>query len=161
MKPLIAVYPGTFDPITLGHIDIIKRALRLCDKLIIGVAEHTNKQMMFDLNKRLMMIQSVLDAENISNASVLPITNLTVAFVKQHNASLIIRGLRTLSDFDYEFQMVGTNRILAPDIETVFLPADSQNHFISSSVVKQIYQAKGDLTKFVHASTRIYFEANK
>jgi pantetheine-phosphate adenylyltransferase len=161
MKPLIAVYPGTFDPITLGHIDIIKRALRLCDTLIIGVAEHTNKQMIFNLNKRLSMIQAVLDAENLSNASVLPISNLTVAFVKQHNASLIIRGLRTLSDFDYEFQMVGTNRILAPEIETVFLPADSQNHFISSSVVKQIYHAKGDLTKFVHPSTHIYFEENK
>lgn len=159
MKSLIAVYPGTFDPVTLGHIDIIKRALRLCDKLIIGVAEHTNKNMLFDLNKRQEMLQNVIDAENLNDyVCVLPINTLTVDFVKKHHGSVIIRGLRTLSDFDYEFQMVGTNRILAPDIDTIFLPADSQNHFISSSVVKQIHKAGGDLSKFIHHSSMGYFE---
>jgi pantetheine-phosphate adenylyltransferase len=159
MKSLIAVYPGTFDPVTLGHIDIIKRALRLCDRLIIGVAEHTNKNMMFDLNKRQEMVQNVIDTENLNHViSILPINTLTVDFVKKNNATLIIRGLRTLSDFDYEFQMVGTNRILAPDIDTIFLPADSQNHFISSSVVKQIHKAGGDLSKFIHHSSMGYFK---
>ena len=157
MKSLIAVYPGTFDPVTLGHIDIIKRALRLCDNLIIGVAAHTNKNMLFDLKARQAMVQSVIDTENLQNVTVLPIHNLAVEFVSHNNAALIIRGLRSLSDFDYEFQMVGTNRILAPDIETIFLPADSQNHFISSSVVKQIHKAGGDLSKFVHTSTLEYF----
>jgi pantetheine-phosphate adenylyltransferase len=157
MKPLIAVYPGTFDPVTLGHIDIIKRALRLCDTLIIGVAEHTNKNHLFDCAKRQAMLKAVIDSEYLTHVTVLSIKNLTVEFVKQHQASLIVRGLRTLSDFDYEFQMVGTNRILAPDIETVFLPADSQNHFISSSVVRQIHAAGGDLSKFIHASTVRFF----
>ncbi len=157
MKPLIAVYPGTFDPVTLGHIDIVKRALRLCDRLIIGVAEHTNKNMMFNCLKRQEMLRAVIKSEHLPHITVLPIKNLTVEFVKEHQASLIIRGLRTLSDFDYEFQMVGTNRILAPDIETVFLPADSQNHFISSSVVRQIHAAGGDLSKFIHASTLRFF----
>lgn len=157
MKPLIAVYPGTFDPVTYGHIDIIKRALRLCDSLIIGVAEYTNKNMMFDCTKRQAMLQDVIESEHLDNVTILPITHLTVEFVKKNKASLIIRGLRTLSDFDYEFQMVGTNKILAPDIETVFLPADSQNHFISSSIVRQIHAAGGDLRKFIHPSTLSYF----
>ena len=157
MRPLIAVYPGTFDPVTLGHIDIIKRALRLCDKLIIGVAEHTNKTMLFDLTTRQAMLNAVINCEKLNNVVVLPISSLTVEFVKIQSASLIIRGLRTLSDFDYEFQMVGTNRILAPDIETIFLPADVNNHSISSSVVKQIFKARGDLSKFVHVSTLSYF----
>lgn len=157
MKPLIAVYPGTFDPVTLGHIDIIKRALRLCDQLIIGVAEYTGKAPLFSLEKRQKMIQAVINDENMQNISVLPIGNLTVDFVLQNQASVIIRGLRTLGDFDHEFQMVGVNKVLNPDIETIFLPADLQTNFISSSVVRQVYAAGGDLSKFVHPSIKKYF----
>jgi len=157
MKPLIAVYPGTFDPVTLGHIDVIKRATNLCDSLIIGVAAHTNKNHLFNLEMRQKMLQSVIDAENLSTVKILPIKHLTVNFVKENNATLIIRALRTLSDFDHEFQMVSANKILDPNIETIFLPAALQNHCISSSVVRQIHAAGGDLTNFIHNSIINYF----
>ncbi|MFT6072272.1 MAG: pantetheine-phosphate adenylyltransferase [Alphaproteobacteria bacterium] len=157
MKPFIAVYPGTFDPVTLGHIDVIKRAMHLCDRLIIGVAAHTGKNHLFNLQDRQAMLQSVINTEKWDNIEILPITNLTVDFVKNNNASLIIRGLRTLSDFDHEFQMVSTNKILNPEIETIFLPAALHSHCISSSVVRQIYAAGGDLSKFIHPSNVRYF----
>lgn len=157
MKPIIAVYPGTFDPVTLGHIDIIKRALRLCNQLVIGVAEHTGKDPLFSLEKRQAMIQSVISAEQLENVSVFPIKNLTVDFVIEHNASVIIRGLRTLGDFDHEFQMVGVNKVLNPDIETIFLAADLQTNFISSSVVRQVFAAGGEIKKFIHPSIINFF----
>lgn len=150
MKPKIAIYPGTFDPVTLGHVDIINRAIHLCDQLIIGVAAHTNKTMMFNLSKRIEMIEKIIKADNIPHVTVKRIEGLTVDFAVQHQASLLIRGLRTVSDFDYEFQMVGANRLLNPTIETIFLPADLQSNFISSSMVKQIHHANGELCQFVH-----------
>lgn len=157
MKPTIAIYPGTFDPVTLGHVDMIKRATKLCDTLIVAVAEHSNKMMMFDVSQRIEMIETIIQYDQLTHIKVLPIKGLTVDFAVEHDASLLIRGLRTLSDFDYEFQMVGANRMLNPEIDTIFLPADPHSHFLSSSIVKQIHKAGGDVSRLIHQTTLAYF----
>ncbi len=142
------IYPGTFDPITFGHIDIIKRACKLVDKLIIGVAENVNKHIAFDTKQRTSMAENEIKGLGI-DADVISFNGLLVKFAKEQNASVIIRGLRAVSDFDYEFQMSWVNYKLLPEIETIFLPASEDTQFISSSFVKEIARLGEDVSKFV------------
>ncbi len=147
----IGIYPGTFDPITFGHMDIIRRALRVVDQLIIGVALDSAKQPLFDVRTRAAMVEqdiAPLGAE-AKRIRVLPFSGLLVNFAHEEKASLLIRGLRAVSDFEYEFQMASVNSKIAPDIETVFLTASDATHFISSRFVKQIARLGGDVSKFV------------
>ena len=146
------IYPGTFDPITFGHIDIIRRALNVVDKLVIGVALDSAKEPLFDVKTRAAMVE-----KDISNAlgidpsriTVKPFSGLLVNFAREEGATLLIRGLRAVSDFEYEFQMASVNNKIAAEIETVFLTASDATHFISSRFVKQIARLGGDVTKFV------------
>ena len=146
----IAIYPGTFDPITLGHLDIIKRAVKLVDHLVIGVATNASKLPIFTLDERVEMVRT--EAENLAaghaSIEVLAFETLLVKFAAQVGASVIIRGLRAVSDFEYEFQMVAMNQRLNTDIETVFLMADPRHQAISSRLVKEIAMLDGDITPF-------------
>lgn len=144
---ITAIYPGTFDPITNGHLDLIARASALFDNVIVAVAESKGKQPLFSLNERVDLIESVVG--EFANVSVIGFANLLVECAKQHQASVIIRGLRAVSDFEYEFQMAGMNRRLAPDIETVFLTPAEQYEFISSSMIREIAKLHGDVSSFV------------
>ena len=146
----IAIYPGTFDPITLGHLDIIKRAVKLVDHLVIGVATNASKLPIFTLYERVEMVRSEADNLAAGHASieVLAFDTLLVKFAAQVGASVIIRGLRAVSDFEYEFQMVAMNQRLNTDIETVFLMADPRHQAISSRLVKEIALLDGDITPF-------------
>ena len=146
----IAIYPGTFDPITLGHLDIIKRAVKLVDHLVIGVATNASKLPIFTLDVRVEMVRSEADNLAAGHASieVLAFDTLLVKFAAQVGASVIIRGLRAVSDFEYEFQMVAMNQRLNTDIETVFLMADPRHQAISSRLVKEIALLDGDITPF-------------
>lgn len=148
------IYPGTFDPITFGHMDIIRRALKVVDKLVIGVALDSAKQPLFDVKTRAAMVEK--DVKNAIGAQskrivVKPFSGLLVNFAREQKATLLIRGLRAVSDFEYEFQMASVNNKIAPEIETVFLTASDATHFISSRFVKQIARLGGDVTKFVSA----------
>lgn len=147
-KKRIGIYPGKFDPITLGHLDIIKRACKLVDKLIIGVAENTNKRTAFSVGLRTSMAEYEIEKLGIG-ANVIAFNGLLMNFAKEQNASVIIRGLRAVSDFDYEFQMGWVNYKLLPEIETIFLPASEDTQFISSSFVREIARLGGDVSKFV------------
>ena len=146
----IAIYPGTFDPITLGHLDIIKRAVKLVDHLVIGVATNASKLPIFTLDERVEMVRSEADNLAAGHASieVLAFDTLLVKFAAQVGASVIIRGLRAVSDFEYEFQMVAMNQRLNTDIETVVLMADPRHQAISSRLVKEIALLDGDITPF-------------
>lgn len=146
----IALYPGTFDPMTLGHLDIMKRASRLCDKLIIGVAINRDKNPIFGLDERVEMVENVVASfrERIE-VEVKPFESLLIHFVEDCGASMIVRGLRAVSDFEYEFQMAGMNDRLNPDIETVFLMADPQYQTIASRLVKEIARLGGNIDQFV------------
>ena len=155
MTKRTALYPGTFDPMTNGHWDIIQRACKLCDKLVIGVAKHTGKNPLFTLDERTDMVKEALeDIKGDCEVEVLLFEGLLIHFVETIDASMIIRGLRAVSDFEYEFQMVGMNHKLNPDIETVFLMADAQNQAIASRLVKEIAELGGDVTPFVSASVK-------
>ncbi|EKE10292.1 MAG: phosphopantetheine adenylyltransferase [uncultured bacterium] len=148
----IGVYPGTFDPITLGHLDIIQRATRLVDRLIIAVATNTEKTPLFSLNERIHLIKHELKSLPLSKGSevlVKSFDTLLVNFAKKEGAQVLIRGLRPVSDFEYEFQMAGTNRTLSPELETVFLVASEKCQLIASHLVKEIARLKGDITPFV------------
>lgn len=148
-----ALYPGTFDPLTNGHMDIIRRAARLCDHLVIGVAINKDKNPLFSLDERTEMVRDVLaDIDSPCTLEVVPFDGLLIHFVETLGATMIIRGLRAVADFEYEFQMVGMNRKLNPDIETVFLMADAQNQAIASRLVKEIARLGGDVSPFVSAS---------
>ncbi|MBU6396646.1 MAG: pantetheine-phosphate adenylyltransferase [Rhodospirillales bacterium] len=152
MSARIALYPGTFDPITNGHIDIITRAARLVDKLVIGVAVNIGKGPIFTIEERVELVKAeVMPVANKAgiSAEVLPFSSLLIEFAKAVGAQMIIRGLRAVSDFDYEFQMAGMNYRLDSGIETVFLMASERHQFISSRFVKDIASFGGDISSFV------------
>lgn len=150
MKQLIAIYPGTFDPITNGHVDLVQRATRLFDKVIVAVAENAGKSPVMLLAERIQLARDALI--DIANAEVCGFSNLLIEFVKQQNASVIIRGLRAVSDFEYEFQLASMNRHLDAGVETVFLTPAEQYSFISSSLVREIAMLGGDIGPFVPAN---------
>ncbi|AXI47006.1 pantetheine-phosphate adenylyltransferase [Sulfitobacter sp. SK012] len=148
----IGLYPGTFDPITLGHIDIIRRAARLVDKLVIGVAINRDKGPLFDLEERVALIEAEcvsLSEQTSTEIVVHPFENLLIKCARDVGAQTIIRGLRAVADFEYEYQMVGMNRQLDNEIETVFLMAEAQHQAIASKLVKEIARLDGDVSKFV------------
>lgn len=148
----IGLYPGTFDPITLGHIDIIRRASALVDRLVIGVAINRDKGPMFDLEERVAMIEAeCAKLSTLTGTEIVahPFENLLIDCAKDVGAQIIIRGLRAVADFEYEFQMVGMNRVLDNSIETVFLMADANHQAIASKLVKEIARLGGDVSKFV------------
>ena len=150
MKMRTALYPGTFDPMTLGHLDIMKRASNLCDRLVIGVAINRNKKPIFGLDERVEMVENVVAPfRDRIEVEVMPFEGLLIHFVESVGASMIVRGLRAVSDFEYEFQMAGMNDRLNPDIETVFLMADPQFQTIASRLVKEIARLGGDVSQFV------------
>jgi pantetheine-phosphate adenylyltransferase len=143
-----AVYPGTFDPITNGHIDLVRRAARLFDKVIVAVATNTGKNPAFELDQRVALVETVL--KEIPRVEIRAFDNLLVEFVQQHQADVILRGLRAVSDFEYEFQLAGMNRRLAPDVETMFLTPAEQFTYISSGLVREISALGGNVSEFVH-----------
>ena len=150
----VALYPGTFDPITLGHIDIIRRAAALVDKLVIGVAINRDKGPLFSLEERVAMIEAEcakLSEETGTQIVAHPFENLLIYCAHDVGAQLIVRGLRAVADFEYEFQMVGMNRALGDSVETVFLMADAKHQAIASKLVKEIARLGGDVSKFVPA----------
>ncbi len=147
---LIAVYPGTFDPLTRGHEDLVRRASKLFDRLVVGVADSKSKRPFFSMNERVEIAQEVLG--HYPNVEVCGFTGLLKDFVRSHDAKVIIRGLRAVSDFEYEFQMAGMNRYLLPDVETMFLTPSDQYQFISGSIVREIATLGGDVSKFVFPS---------
>jgi pantetheine-phosphate adenylyltransferase len=151
------LYPGTFDPVTHGHIDIIRRACRLVDRLVIGVAINRDKGPLFALEERVAMIEAetgVIAAETGTVIEVHPFENLLIDCARDVGAGVIIRGLRAVADFEYEFQMVGMNRALDSSVETVFLMADVKNQAIASKLVKEIARLGGDVSKFVPPAVR-------
>ncbi len=145
--PLIAVYPGTFDPITNGHSDLVRRASEVYDTLIVAVADSTGKGPTFSLERRISMAQEVL--KDLKNVKVMGFDILLADFVVEQKAKVILRGLRAVSDFEYEFQLASMNRRLIPDVETMFLTPAEQYSFISSSLVKEISKLKGNVADFV------------
>jgi len=144
-----ALYPGTFDPITNGHADLVRRAARLFDRVIVAIAENPNKRPLFDVQERVALARAVLG--DLPNVSVVGFHNLLVDFVREQGAQVILRGLRAVSDFEFEFQLAGMNRRLAPDVETVFMAPSEQEMFISASLVKEIATLGGDVSEFVDA----------
>jgi len=142
-----AVYPGTFDPITLGHQDLVRRAATLFDQVVVGIAVSEAKRPFFQLDERVRLAREVL--KPYSNVSVEGFRGLLMDFVRAQKAQVILRGLRAVSDFEYEFQMAGMNRYLYPDVETVFLTPAEQYQFISASIVREIATLGGDVSKFV------------
>ena len=147
LSPRIAVYTGTFDPVHRGHLDVISRGSRLYDKLIVGVGVNPDKKTFFDIDERVRLIQAVVT--QYANVEVVKFDGLAVRFVRELGARIMIRGLRTLSDMEYEFTMSLMNQNLDPEIETVFLMANEEFSHVSSSLLRQIAQLGGDLTKFL------------
>lgn len=143
-----AVYPGTFDPITHGHSDLVRRASGLFDKVIVGVAVNAGKQPVCNVEERKKLAETVL--KDYTNVEVVTFDNLLVEFVQQQNATVVLRGLRAVSDFEYEFQLAGMNRRLAPEVETIFLTPAEEYTFISSSLIREVAKLKGDVSEFVH-----------
>ena len=155
MKNIIGIYPGSFDPLTYGHLDIIRRSLKIVDNLIIGIADNDNKKPLLSLDERKEIIQNDLkdlisDNENVFIKNV---KGLLTDFAKSNEATCIIRGLRAVSDFEYEFQMTGMNYQLNPQIETIFLMTSDQKSFISSNLVKEVHKLGGDVSSFVTNNT--------
>jgi pantetheine-phosphate adenylyltransferase len=152
----VGLYPGTFDPVTNGHLDVIGRAARLLDKLVVGVAINASKSPMFTLDERVELVKAEIAAIATRNGmviEVLPFDTLLVDFARKVGATMIVRGLRAVSDFDYEIQMAGMNYRLAPDIETIFLMASETHQFIASRLVKEVAMLGGDIRSFVPALT--------
>jgi len=153
----IGLYPGTFDPVTLGHTDIIQRAMALVDKLVIGVAINRDKSPLFTLEERVAMVKAecaAITAKTGGEIVVHPFENLLIDCARDVGATVIVRGLRAVADFEYEFQMVGMNRALDASIETVFMMADARRQAIASKLVKEIARLGGDVTKFVPPAVR-------
>ena len=152
----IAIYPGTFDPITNGHIDVIKKALKLADKIIVGISDGNEKYFLFPIDERLNIVKKALYSDlklPKKKIQVIKFNSLTTELCKKYKSNLILRGLRAVSDFEYEFQLAGMNRKLNNKVETVFLMSDVENQIISSRFVKEIALHKGDLRKFTTKST--------
>ena len=151
----IGIYPGTFDPLTFGHIDVIKRSLKIVDKLIIGIADNDNKTPLLSIEERKLIIDNDIKGYFNQNNKIIikNIDGLLTDFAKLNNVTCIIRGLRAVSDFDYEFQMTGMNYQLNPDLETIFLMSSDKNSFISSNFVKEVHKLGGDVSKFVSTNT--------
>ncbi len=152
----IAIYPGTFDPITYGHIDVIKKGLKIFNKIIVAVSDVDNKNYLFDIDERIEIVKKALFSDlklNKNRINVIAFDTLTTNLCKKNKASIILRGLRAASDFEYEFQLAGMNRKLNNTIETVFLMSDVENQIISSKFVKEIVKLKGDIKKFTTKST--------
>jgi pantetheine-phosphate adenylyltransferase len=147
MNTRIAVYPGTFDPLTRGHEDLVRRASKLFDRVVVGIAESRSKKPFFSLDERVAMAREVLAP--YANVEVTGFDGLLMRFVRNQSAGVILRGLRAVSDFEYEFQMAGMNRVLYPDVETVFLTPSEQYMFISATMVREIASLGGDVSKFV------------
>ena len=151
-----AIYPGTFDPITYGHIDVIKKSLKIFDRVIIATTDNINKNYYFSLEDRLSMIKNSLFKDlkmNKSRLKIISFNTLTIDLCNKYKSSVIIRGLRAVSDFEYEFQLAGMNKKLNSNIETIFLMSDIENQIISSNFVKEITKLKGNINKFVTKST--------
>lgn len=146
----IAVYPGTFDPLTRGHEDLVRRGAKIFDQLIVGVADSPNKKPFFSMDERVQIASEVLS--HYPNVEVRGFRGLLKDFARDNNANVIIRGLRAVSDFEYEFQMAGMNRYLLPDVETMFLTPSDQYQFISGTIVREIASLGGDVSKFVFPS---------
>ncbi len=144
---ITAIYPGTFDPVTNGHIDIIARATKLYHKVIVAVAVNSNKSPLFDITQRVSLLEQV--CADFTNVDIIGFDNLLVDCAKQQGANVILRGLRAISDFEYEFQLAGMNRRLSPELETMFLTPAEQYEFISSSMIKEIARLGGDVSGFV------------
>ena len=144
-----AVYPGTFDPITLGHLDVIKRALKIFDSITIAVTTNNSKKPLFSLNERVALVKKTIKEINSDKIQVESFNGLLVDFLKQKNSHIVVRGLRELSDFESEFQQAVVNRKLAPEIDSVFIMTDARYFYVSSSMVKEISKFKGSLDKFV------------
>ena len=152
----VAIYPGTFDPITFGHIDVIKKSLKLFDKIVVGVSDESNKNYLFSSNERIEIVNNALFKDlrlNKNKIKVVSFESLTTDLCKKYNSNIILRGLRAVSDFEYEFQLAGMNRKLNQNIETIFLMSDVENQIISSRFVKEIVKLKGNIKKFTTKST--------
>ena len=152
----VAIYPGTFDPITFGHIDVIKKALKLFDKVVVAASDGANKNYLFNSTERLSIIKKALFNDlklDKKKIEIISFTSLTTDLCKKYKSNIILRGLRAVSDFEYEFQLAGMNRKLNNDIETIFLMSDVENQIISSKFVKEIVRLNGDIKKFTTKST--------
>ena len=152
----VAIYPGTFDPITLGHIDVIKKGLKLFDKIVVAVSDVDNKDYLFNSFERIEIIKKALFSDlklNKKKITIISFTSLTTDLCKRYKSNIILRGLRAVSDFEYEFQLAGMNRKLNNNVETLFLMSDVENQIISSKFVKEIVKLKGDIKKFTTKST--------
>ena len=147
-----AMYPGTFDPVTIGHEDLVRRGARLFDRIVVAVAANPGKEPMFSLDERVGLVESVLS--DIPNVEVTGYTGLTIEFAQQHQLEVIVRGLRAVSDFEYEFQLANMNRALTEEVETVYLPPTAQLNFISSSLVREVASLGGDIGDFVSPVVR-------
>ena len=151
-----AIYPGTFDPITFGHIDVIKKALKIVDTLVVAISDGNNKNYLFDIDERIKIVNKALfNDSKISKKKITVISfkSLTTALCKRLKSNIILRGLRAVSDFEYEFQLAGMNRKLNKNIETIFVMSDVENQIISSKFVKEIAELNGDIKKFTTKST--------
>ena len=156
MMNKVAIYPGTFDPITYGHIDVIKKALKLFDKIVVGVSNVSNKNYLFSTDERIDIVNKALFKDlklNKKKILVVSFSSLTTDLCKKYKSNIILRGLRAVSDFEYEFQLAGMNRKLNNNIETIFLMSDVENQIISSRFVKEIVKLNGDIKKFTTKST--------
>ena len=152
----IAIYPGTFDPITFGHIDVIKKSLKIVDKVIVGISDGNQKNFLFSLDERIEIVKRALYKDlkfKKNKVDVIKFNTLTTDLCKKYKSNIILRGLRAVSDFEYEFQLAGMNRKLNNQVETIFLMSDVENQIISSRFVKEIAQHYGDLIKFTTKST--------
>ena len=152
----IAIYPGTFDPITFGHVDVIKKGLKIFDKIVVAVSNVENKNYLFDSSERIEIVKKALFSDlklNKKKIKVISFTSLTSELCKKYKSNIILRGLRAVSDFEYEFQLAGMNRKLNSNIETLFLMSDVENQIISSKFVKEIIKLKGNVKKFTTKST--------
>ena len=151
-----AIYPGTFDPITFGHIDVIKKSLKIVDKIFIAISNGNQKKYLFSSDERILIVKKALFSDlklNKNRIKVILFDSLTTSLCRKYNSNIILRGLRAVSDFEYEFQMTGMNYQLNPNIETIFLMTSEKNSFISSNFVKEVHKLGGDVSNFVSKNT--------